>query len=177
MPPSRHSSSSHSSRSSSSRSSSSRTSGSSSRGPSSHSSSSYSSRRSSSPSRSPLFGSSRGPGTHSSTSLHSNAGAVQARQNGADWRPRVNQPTGFVAATRMRPTYYYGKRHSYAYYPEAWTDAETGVSFEKGYYDENGRRYDDVTFEENGRYKNVVCHIADRIRSWISALEMSQPIL
>lgn len=83
---------------------------------------------------------------------------MQAHQNGADWRPRVNQPTGFITATRMRPTYYYGKRHSYAYYPEAWTDAETGVSFEKGYYDENGQRYDDVTFEENGRYKNVVCH-------------------
>ena len=37
-------------------------------------------------------------------------------------------------------------------------DTETGASFEKGYYDENGQRYDDVTFEENGRYKNVVCH-------------------
>ena len=74
------------------------------------------------------------------------------------WRPRVNQPTGFVAATRMRPTYFYGKRHSYAYYPQDWVDADSGVSYQKGYYDEDGRRYDSVTFEEGGRYRNVVCH-------------------
>lgn len=70
----------------------------------------------------------------------------------------MNQPTGFVIATHLRPTYYYGRRHSYAYYPQAWTDAATGAAFAAGYYDENGRRYDSVTFEEDGRYKNVVCH-------------------
>ena len=37
-------------------------------------------------------------------------------------------------------------------------DAETGVSYEKGYYDETGRRYDNVAFAENGSYRNVVCH-------------------
>ena len=74
------------------------------------------------------------------------------------WRPRVNQPTGFVAATHTRPTYYYGRRHSYAYYPMDWVDAETGTSYQKGYYDENGQRYENVTFEEGGKYRNVVCH-------------------
>ena len=58
----------------------------------------------------------------------------------------------------MRPVYYYGARHSYAYYPTSWTDRDTGVSYDKGYYDENGQRYDHVSFEENGRYKNVLCH-------------------
>lgn len=158
MPPSRHSSSSHSSRSSSSRSSSHSSSRSyssrssfSSRGPSSHSSSSYSSRPSS------LFGrssSSPGPSRHSSGSFGS---APAPQSGGRDWRPRVNQPTGFVLATHKRPIYYYGRRHSYAYYPEDWTDAETGTSYRKGYYDENGQRYENVAFEENGKYKSVVC--------------------
>ena len=69
----------------------------------------------------------------------------------------MNQPTGFVSATHKRPIYYYGRRHSYAYYPEDWTDAETGASYQKGYYDENGQRYENVAFEENGKYKSVVC--------------------
>ena len=160
MPPSRHSSSSHSSRSSSSRSSSRSSSSrssysssrsSSSRGPSSHSSGSYSSRPSS------FFGrssSSPGPSRHSSGSFGS---APAAQSGGRDWRPRVNQPTGFVSATHRRPVYYYGRKHSYAYYPEDWTDAETGASYQKGYYDENGQRYENVAFEENGKYKSVVC--------------------
>lgn len=159
MPPSRHSSSSHSSRSSSSRSSSRSSSSrssysssrsSSSRGPSSHSSGSYSSRSTS------LFGrssSSPGPSRHSSGSF----GSAPAQSGGRDWRPRVNQPTGFVSATHRRPVYYYGRKHSYAYYPEDWTDAETGASYQKGYYDENGQRYENVAFEENGKYKSVVC--------------------
>ena len=69
----------------------------------------------------------------------------------------MNQPTGFVSATHRRPVYYYGRKHSYAYYPEDWTDAETGASYQKGYYDENGQRYENVAFEENGKYKSVVC--------------------
>lgn len=165
MPPSRHSSSSHASRSSSSRSSSSRSSGSSYRRPSSHSSSSYSSSScSSSSSRSSFFGiPGKGPSRHSGSSWGSNSASgsafqESARPREAAWRPRVNQPTGFVETTHMRPTYYYGRKHSYAYYPLAWVDANTGVSYEKGYYDENGQRYDNVAFEENGRYKGVVCH-------------------
>ena len=30
--------------------------------------------------------------------------------------------------------------------------------YEKGYYDENGTRYDDVAFNKNGQYENVLCH-------------------
>ena len=58
----------------------------------------------------------------------------------------------------MRPTYYYGRRHDYVYYPESWTDSESGTHYEKGYYDENGKYYDSVAFQKNGKYENVVCH-------------------
>ena len=44
------------------------------------------------------------------------------------------------------------------YYPEAWTDTATGTHYEKGYYDENGQRYESVAFQENGKYENVACH-------------------
>ncbi len=44
------------------------------------------------------------------------------------------------------------------YYPDSWTDTSTGTYYEKGYYDENGERYDNVSFAQNGRYENVLCH-------------------
>ena len=58
----------------------------------------------------------------------------------------------------MAPRYVYGRRHDYIYYPVAWIDSSTGRSYEKGYYDENGQHYDDVSFKNEGKYKNVVCH-------------------
>ncbi len=58
----------------------------------------------------------------------------------------------------LRPTYYYGRRHDYIYYPESWTDTDSGTHYEKGYYDENGKYYDSVAFQKNGRYENVLCH-------------------
>ena len=58
----------------------------------------------------------------------------------------------------MQPSRYRGRRHDYVFYPVAWTDESTGTSYEKGYYDENGTRYDNVSFEKDGRYENVVCH-------------------
>ena len=72
-------------------------------------------------------------------------------------RPRVNQPLGFLFSGALRPSYYYGRRHDYVYYPESWTDAASGTSYEKGYYDENGQYYSSVAFPENGKYENVVC--------------------
>ena len=58
----------------------------------------------------------------------------------------------------MRPSYHYGRRHDYVYYPESWVDQSTGTSYEKGYYDENGQYYDSIAFQKDGRYENVVCH-------------------
>ncbi len=164
MPPSRHSSSSHSSRSS-------RSSGNSFRSSNSHSSSSRSSGRSSSSSSS-HSSSFSGPSRHSSFSHSSRPasfGGFAAQQRPGRQpepvyspepvhRPRVNQPIGFVVSSLMRPTYYYGRRHDYVYYPESWTDSESGQYYEKGYYDEAGKYYDSVAFQKNGKYENVVCH-------------------
>ncbi len=148
MPPSHHSSSSHSSHSShssSSRSSSSR--------------SSYSSSSRSSYSGSSRSSSSRGPSGHSSSSRTSRpvGGSSFSRGAGAPppGRPRVNQPTGYYG---QQPRRVYGRRHDYIYYPTPWVDSTTGTRFEKGYYDENGNRYDDVAFRKNGTYENVLCH-------------------
>ena len=58
----------------------------------------------------------------------------------------------------LRPSYLYGRRHDYVYYPESWTDQSTGTSYAKGYYDENGQYYDSVAFQKDGQYENVVCH-------------------
>ena len=73
-------------------------------------------------------------------------------------RPRVNQPTGFRGYGNRGPTYYYGHRHDYIFFPTAWVDEATGRSYEKGYYDENGQYYPNVAFEKDGRFENVLCH-------------------
>ena len=64
---------------------------------------------------------------------------------------------GYIISGVLKPSYYYGRRHDYVYYPEAWTDQSTGTYYEKGYYDENGQYYDSVAFPKNGTYENVVC--------------------
>ena len=64
---------------------------------------------------------------------------------------------GFRDSGTLRPTFYYGRRHDYVYYPIAWVDPTSGTSYEQGYYDENGRYYGSVSFQENGKYQNVVC--------------------
>ena len=70
----------------------------------------------------------------------------------------MNQPLGFIVSATRRPSYYYGRRHDYVFYPEAWTDPTSGRDYEKGYYDENGQYYDSVSFSKDGQYENVVCH-------------------
>ena len=158
MGPSRHSSSSHSSRSSSSSRSSAR-----------HSSSSRSfSSRSSYSSPSSRSSSFRGPSRHSSSSRNSipispyNKSSRQfyrpVNPTEPPRRPRVNQPIGFLLYSNLKPKYYYGKQHDYVYYPESWTDQGSGITYQKGYYDENGQYYADVSFTKNGRYENVICN-------------------
>ena len=53
------------------------------------------------------------------------------------------------------------KNHDYMYYNEAWTDENTGVSYRKGYYDENGTYYDadSIVFKKpDGSYEaHYVC--------------------
>ena len=70
----------------------------------------------------------------------------------------MNQPTGFRPLGGRGASWTYGRRHDYVYYPFAWTDTATGSRYDKGYYDENGQRYENVSFEKNGKYENVICH-------------------
>ena len=129
MPPRGHSSSSHSSRSHSSHSS------------SHHSSSSHSSRS---------YSSSRSYGSHSSSSHSSYYSQPVAR-------PRVNQPTGYSHESVNPSRRIYAKHHDYVCYPVPWTDETTGQEFREGYYDENGKWYNKLIYETNGRYENVPC--------------------
>lgn len=107
-----------------------------------------------------MFGSQaakKGPSSHS-VSSHSSRPAGSGRSPSTPIRPRVNQPSGFRGPGGERPTHYYGRRHDYIFFPVAWTDESTGTYYEKGYYDEDGNRYDNVAFEKDGKYENVVCH-------------------
>ena len=62
-----------------------------------------------------------------------------------------------MIAGALAPRYYYGKNHDYVYYPESWTDESSGISYQQGYYDENGQYYSSVSAQENGKYENVIC--------------------
>ncbi len=143
MSPSGHSHSSHSSSRSSSHSSSRSSSGrSSSRSSSSrsHSSSSHSS-------------SYRGSGSRS----YSSAGSTAYRQT-TPLRARTHQPTNYRFGS-THPTYTYQcRRHDYVFYPIDWRDESTNTVYQKGYYDEQGNRYDNLILKNNERYENVPMH-------------------
>lgn len=129
MPPSRRSSSSRSSRSRSS------SSGSRSR--------SSSSRRHSSSSHSSSYRS-------SNRSTYTRAAVVNTR------RSRSNQPTGVPSHIKTRAVLVQCKNHDYMYYNASWRDEATGVEYQKGYYDEDGRYYDadSVAFKKpDGSYE------------------------
>lgn len=91
-------------------------------------------------------------------------------------RPRINQPIGFVISAGRRPVYHYARRHDYVYYPVAWTDSGTGMHYERGYYDEIGRRYDSVAFKKNGRYENVRCHCPYCEQDTVISMESDSPM-
>ena len=175
--PSSHSGSSHSSNSHSSSSHSSG--GFSSHSSSSHSSSSHSSWSSgssswSSGSGSSSWGSSRssnsgsrssGPSRHSSSSRSAatkyRSSYVRSGSMAGSIIPRTryNQPRGYVAGNHynINPIPHYCVHHNYYYYPFSWTDEASGREYKKGYYDEEGKYYENVVFRTNGTYKNVIC--------------------
>lgn len=130
MPPSHHSHSSHSSHSHSS-----------SHSSHSHSSSSHSS-RSSSYSSAPSYPS-KSPYTKDGSAI----GYIIPRT-------LTNQPTGF-RSSGLKPRHHYCRYHNYTYYPIDWVSGDT--SYKKGYYDENGVYYQDISFEKNGKYDDVIC--------------------
>ena len=106
---------------------------------------------------------SSGPSRHSGSSFGSGPSRTVRPGNirqaaGPAPRPRINQPVGYPTAAGMRPRTYFGRAHTYVFYPIGWTDPTSGRQYEQGYYDENGERYENVSFaEKDGSYKNVLC--------------------
>lgn len=166
MPPSRHSSSSHRSSSSSHHSS------------SSHRSSGGGSSFRSSSSRSSSSFRSSGPSSHSSSS-HSSGGyglfgsgnryqsatressyPTSPVQMGAPFtRPRANQPSGYrIGGHGPAPREYHCRKHDYIFYPVGWVNESTGTFYEKGFYDENGNRCDNLAVrDEKSNEMRFVC--------------------
>ena len=54
-------------------------------------------------------------------------------------------------------------------------DEGSGRSYAKGYYDENGQYYENVVFEKDGKYENVVCHCPYCDRDTILNLDAGSP--
>lgn len=131
MSPSHHSSSSHSSHSSSH-----------SHHSSSHSHSSSSSSRHSYSSHSSSYSRS------GRSSLGSLFGGSSTRVVTPHYRERSNQPKHYIGVT---PRIYRCKYHDYAHYPQPWIDSQTGVTYKAGYYDEDGKYYEDIVFSEHGK--------------------------
>ncbi len=108
---------------------------------SSHSSSHHSSSRSSSRSHSSYSSHSSHSTSHHSPSVA--AARSNYRNSTAYRRTRSSQPYGWNDAVNGAVGHYYCANHDYDYYPQAWT-APDGQYFEEGYYDENGRHYNNM---------------------------------
>ena len=122
--------------------------------PSRHSSSSHSSSHRSSSSRS---SSSHRSSSHSRSSHSSSySRSSYSRNSGYHSRPtrtRRNQPSGYTGSGTK---HHYGRVHDYVYYPTSWVDTATGISYKKGYYDEEGTHYDYVAFKKNEAYETML---------------------
>jgi len=100
-----------------------------------------------------------------SHSSHSSSFSRSYRSRGTSsifsGRVRSNQPTGIPSHLLRLAVRMHCKNHDYVYYKEAWTDEATGVSYRKGYYDENGTYYDgdSIVFKKpDGSYEaHYVC--------------------
>lgn len=124
--------------------------------PSKHSSSSHSSsyKRSSSRSSSSHRPSSHSRSSHSSSYSRRSSGGYHSKTSTTRTaRTRHNQPSGYTGKDTRR---HYGRVHDYVYYPTSWVDSTTGISYKKGYYDEEGTHYDYVAFKKNESYETML---------------------
>lgn len=131
--------------------------------PGRRSSSSRSSRSRSSSSRSRSSSSSRRRSSSShSSSYRRSYSSSRSTSSVSSGRVRRNQPTGIPSHLRQKSVLMRCKNHDYMYYNEAWTDEKTGISYRKGYYDENGTYYDaeSIVFKKpDGSYEaHYVCN-------------------
>ena len=70
-------------------------------------------------------------------------------------RTRINQPIGYDEVASGSAVEHFCEKHNYIYYPYDWKYND--VLYQKGYYDENGTRYDKVVFEKDSIYSNIIC--------------------
>ncbi len=124
-------------------------------------SSSSSSSRNRSSSRSRSSSSSRRSSSSHSSSYRRSYSSSRNTSSVSSGRVRRNQPTGIPSYLRQKSVLMRCKNHDYMYYNEAWIDEKTGVSYRKGYYDENGTYYDadSIVFKKpDGSYEaHYVC--------------------
>jgi len=133
--------------------------------PGRRSSSSRSSRSRSSSSRSRSSSSRRRSSSSHSSSYRRSYSSSRSTSTISAGRVRRNQPTGIPLYLRQKSVLMRCKNHDYMYYNESWTDEKTGVSYRKGYYDENGTFYDgeSVVFKKpDGSYEaHYECEYCD----------------
>lgn len=73
-------------------------------------------------------------------------------------RARSHQPSNYRFASTHPTSTYQCRRHDYIFYPIDWLDETTNTTYKKGYYDEQGNRYDSLILKNNERYENVPMH-------------------
>ncbi len=129
--------------------------------PGRRSSSSRSSRSRSSSSRSRSSSTRRRSSSSHSSSYRRSYSSSRSTSTVSYGRTRRNQPTGIPSYLRQKSVLMRCKNHDYMYYNEAWKDEATGVSYRKGYYDENGTYYDaeSIVFKKpDGSYEaHYIC--------------------
>lgn len=94
--------------------------------------------------------------SHSSSSSHRSSSYGNNSRNGSRRagyvaRSRTNQPTRVPRRIEHNSIYMHCRHHDYLYYATSWRDKKTGVVYQKGYYDENGKYYgaDEITFRNS----------------------------
>ena len=134
--------------------------------PSGHSRSSHSSSRSShSSSRSSSRSHSSSSRSHSSSSHSSSYRSSRSSSSGSSTyrktqplRTRSHQPSNYRYGSSHPTSTYQCRKHDYIFYPVAWNDESTNTTYQKGYYDEQGNRYDNLILKNNQKYENVPMH-------------------
>lgn len=86
--------------------------------------------------------------SHSSSSYRSSGCSSSGHINYVT-RERTNQPTHVPRQIQKKAVCMHCRNHDYMYYDTPWQDEKTGVSYQKGYYDETGKYYDanEITFK------------------------------
>ena len=73
-------------------------------------------------------------------------------------RARTHQPANYRFGGTHPTVTYQCRRHDYVFYPVDWLDESTNTPYRKGYYDEQGNRYDNLILKNKERWENVPLH-------------------